>query len=108
MLNYTLRRILGMIPTLLVISVLCFLVIKLQPGSFIDQYLEDPRFSKETVANITRQLGLDQPAWKQYLNWITGTGPVPCRGGTRSRPASQRTTRAPPTQGSSRRTRPQR
>lgn len=72
MLNYTLRRILGMIPTLLVISVLCFLVIKLQPGSFIDQYLEDPRFSKETVANITRQLGLDQPAWKQYLNWITG------------------------------------
>ncbi len=44
MLNYTLRRILGMIPTLLVISVICFAVIKLQPGSFVDQYLEDPAF----------------------------------------------------------------
>lgn len=72
MLNYTLRRILGMIPTLLLISVICFAVIKLQPGSFIDQYLEDPRFSRETVESITRQLGLNEPAWKQYLNWITG------------------------------------
>ena len=72
MLNYALRRVLGMIPTLLVISVICFAVIKLQPGSFVDQYLEDPRFSRETVENLTRQLGLDQPAWRQYLNWITG------------------------------------
>lgn len=72
MLTYTLRRILGMIPTLLLISVVCFTVIQLQPGSFLDQYLEDPRVTKETVASVTRQLGLDQPLWVQYLTWIKG------------------------------------
>ncbi len=72
MLSYVLRRILGMIPTLLLISVVCFTVIQLQPGSFLDQYLEDPRVTKETVETITRQLGLDQPLWVQYLTWMKG------------------------------------
>ncbi|WP_104992155.1 ABC transporter permease [Deinococcus sp. NW-56] len=72
MLTYALRRILGMLPTLLLISVVCFVVIRLQPGSFIDQYLEDPRVTRETVESITRQLGLDQPAYVQYLTWIKG------------------------------------
>ncbi|MFT2719028.1 ABC transporter permease [Deinococcus sp. A31D244] len=72
MLSYTIRRILGMIPTLLLISVVCFTVINLQPGSFLDQYLEDPRVTKETVESITRQLGLDQPLWVQYLTWMKG------------------------------------
>ncbi|CAM4109033.1 ABC transporter permease [Deinococcus marmoris] len=72
MLSYALRRILGMVPTLLLISVVCFVVIQLQPGSFIDQYLEDPRVTRETVATITKQLGLDQPLWVQYLTWIKG------------------------------------
>lgn len=72
MLSYALRRILGMVPTLLLISVVCFVVIQLQPGSFLDQYLEDPRVTRETVATITRQLGLDQPLWVQYWVWIKG------------------------------------
>lgn len=72
MLTYALRRILGMIPTLLLISAVCFVVINLQPGSFLDQYLEDPRVTPETVAAITRQLGLDQPAWVQYVTWVKG------------------------------------
>ena len=54
MLTYALRRILGMVPTLLLISVVCFVVIRLQPGSFLDQYLEDPRVTRETVESITR------------------------------------------------------
>ena len=61
-----------MLPTLLIISAVCFAVIKLQPGSFTDQYLEDPRFTKATVEAITRQLGLDQPAAVQYGRWLWG------------------------------------
>lgn len=72
MLTYAFRRLLGILPTMLVISAVCFLVIQLQPGSFIDQYLEDPRMSRETVARIQEQLGLNQPAWMQYLKWIEG------------------------------------
>ncbi|THF71765.1 ABC transporter permease [Deinococcus sp. Arct2-2] len=72
MLTYTLRRLLGMIPTILIISVVCFAVIKLQPGNFTDQYLEDPRFTRATADAIRRQLGLDQPAAVQYLRWLWG------------------------------------
>ncbi|MGY2896584.1 ABC transporter permease [Deinococcus sp. UYEF24] len=72
MLSFVLRRVLGMVPTLLIISALCFLVIKLQPGSFTDQYLEDPRFTRETAAAISRQLGLDLPPVVQYFHWLGG------------------------------------
>ena len=72
MLSFILRRVLGMLPTLLIISAVCFLVIKLQPGSFTDQYLEDPRFTRETAAAISRQLGLDQPPVVQYFRWLGG------------------------------------
>jgi len=71
-LSFILRRVLGMVPTLLIISAVCFLVIKLQPGSFTDQYLEDPRFTRETAAAISRQLGLDQPPVAQYFRWLGG------------------------------------
>lgn len=72
MLIFTVRRLLGMIPTLLLISVVCFVVIKLQPGSYTDQFLEDPRFTKETVERLTQQLGLNDPAWLQYAKWLWG------------------------------------
>ncbi|MVN87122.1 ABC transporter permease subunit [Deinococcus sp. HMF7620] len=72
MLTYALRRLLGMVPTLLLISAVCFVVIQLQPGSFLDQFKEDPRVTPESLQAMTRQLGLDQPLWAQYLNWVRG------------------------------------
>jgi peptide/nickel transport system permease protein len=61
-----------MIPTLFLVSVLCFTVIQLQPGSFADRYLEDPRFTPETVARLNAQLGLDRSPVEQYLIWMQG------------------------------------
>ncbi|MFU8888275.1 MAG: ABC transporter permease [Trueperaceae bacterium] len=72
MLVYLIRRILVMIPTLLLVSVICFAVIQLQPGSFADRYLEDPRFTPETVERLNAQLGLDKTPVEQYLIWIRG------------------------------------
>lgn len=72
MFNFILRRILVAIPTLLLISVLVFAVMQLQPGGFLENLLEDPRVSRETVENIRRQYLLDQPAWVQYLHWLGG------------------------------------
>jgi len=69
---YLIRRILVMIPTLLLVSVICFAVIQLQPGSFADRYLEDPRFTPETVARLNAQLGLDRTPVEQYLIWMRG------------------------------------
>ena len=72
MFNYIVRRIVTMIPMMFLISILCFTVIKLQPGDFTTQYLTDPRITPEQVAQIRARLGLDQPAYMQYLTWMKG------------------------------------
>lgn len=72
MFRYIIRRFLMMIPMMILISILCFVVIKLQPGDFTTQFLHDPRISLEMVAQIRERLGLDQPAYMQYLTWIKG------------------------------------
>ncbi len=72
MLRFVIRRVLLMVPALLVVSAIVFAVIQLQPGGFLTQYLEDPRFSPQTVETIKRQFGLDRPLHVQYLRWIQG------------------------------------
>ncbi|WP_018466756.1 ABC transporter permease [Calidithermus timidus] len=70
--TFVFKRFLIAIPTLLLISVLVFAVIQLQPGGFLENMLEDPRVSRETVERIRQQYLLDQPVWVQYLNWLGG------------------------------------
>lgn len=69
---YVIRRIAVMVPTLFLVSVVCFFVIQIAPGSFTDRYLEDPRMSPAQVARIQQQLGLDRPPHEQYLRWVAG------------------------------------
>lgn len=70
--TFVLKRFLVAIPTLFLISVLVFAVIQLQPGGFLENMLEDPRVSRETVERIRQQYLLDQPVWVQYANWLAG------------------------------------
>lgn len=72
MMNYILRRTLYMIPLMILISILSFTVIKLQPGEFGSQYFKNPRVSPETVEQLRERLGLDEPAYMQYLKWVKG------------------------------------
>lgn len=72
MFSYLVRRVLIMLPTLVLVSVVCFAVIQAAPGSFTDRYLEDPRMGPEAVARINAQLGLDRPLYEQYLRWVSG------------------------------------
>ena len=81
MIAYIGRRILVMIPTLIVISVISFIVIELPPGDMASAYvgqLEEMRDrvgtqeADEMVANIRMQLGLDDPAPVRYLRWAAG------------------------------------
>lgn len=67
---YVLKRTLQAALTLLLASALSFFVIQLAPGNFLDQYRQSPQFSPETLAQLEAQFGLDQPAWRQYLNWL--------------------------------------
>ena len=72
MLNYIVRRLVTMIPMMVLISILCFTVIKLQPGDFTTQFLTDPRITPEMVHQIRTRLGLDKPPHMQYLTWVKG------------------------------------
>lgn len=70
MLSYIIRRILIIIPMMLAISILCFTVVKLEPGSYITQYLDNPRVSVQTVLQLKKTLGLDKPVVEQYFMWL--------------------------------------
>lgn len=67
---YVVKRILQALLTLLLASALSFFVIQLAPGNFLDQYRQSPQFSEDILAQLEAQFGLDQPAWRQYFNWL--------------------------------------
>lgn len=76
MTSYILRRLLGMIPTLVVISVITFTLIQLPPGDFLTSQLEQlqqqgEEISDERIAALRARYGLDQPVYVQYVKWVT-------------------------------------
>jgi peptide/nickel transport system permease protein len=75
--NYIIRRVLTMIPTLLVISMLVFIIIQLPPGDYLTSYIAELRSQGESVdeqkiAFLREQYGLDRPVYEQYLVWLGG------------------------------------
>lgn len=72
MVSFIIRRILIMIPMMFLISLICYMVIELQPGDFASQYLENPRVSPEQIRYIRETYGLDEPPIVRYGMWIRG------------------------------------
>jgi peptide/nickel transport system permease protein len=77
MLNYIIRRVLAMIPTLFIVSVLTFIIIDLPPGDFMTQLAANMGASgsgmdEATAENLRRQYGLDQPLLTRYFTWVSG------------------------------------
>jgi len=75
MLRYTLRRILIMIPTLLVISFVTFVIIQLPPGDFLSNQIAElqsqgDRAAAEKAEFLRKQYGLDKPFLEQYGVWV--------------------------------------
>jgi len=77
MLTYVVHRLLLMIPTLLLMSLLTFVIINLPPGNYLETLIGELRASGETadlqkVEFLRKQYGLDQPVLVQYWRWLTG------------------------------------
>ena len=75
MLAYTLRRILLMIPTLLVISFVTFVIIQLPPGDYLSNQIAELRSQGDTAALekvqfLRKQYGLDKSFLEQYATWV--------------------------------------
>jgi oligopeptide transport system permease protein len=69
MYGYVARRILVAIPTVLVIITVAFFMMRVAPGGPFD--LERP-MPEEIRQNILAAYGMDQPVWKQYLDYLGG------------------------------------
>jgi oligopeptide transport system permease protein len=67
MLRYAVRRIAGLIPTLLVIITASFFIVRLAPGGPFDQ---EQTLSREVRANLDKAYGLDQPMVVQYGRYL--------------------------------------
>jgi peptide/nickel transport system permease protein len=77
MLFYIVRRIGIMIPTLLVVSVISFIVIQLPPGDYLTTYAMQLRQEGDTVdvaelAALRDRYGLGMPVYAQYWKWVSG------------------------------------
>lgn len=76
MLSFILRRLLYMVGTLIAISVMTFIIIRLPPGDFVTTMVSELTLQGTTVdpgamAALRARYGLDDPAYIQYWKWIS-------------------------------------
>ena len=74
MLKFVIRRLLIMVPTLAIISLISFIIIELPPGDFLTHYIQTQEemggVSQEIVDGLRARYGLDQPWYTRYFKWI--------------------------------------
>ena len=71
MLKVVWQRMLMLVLVLVCVSIATFLISHVVPGNPA-QVMAGPHASPETVASISRQLGLDRPLWDQYVTYMQG------------------------------------
>ncbi|WP_211462591.1 glutathione ABC transporter permease GsiC [Collimonas silvisoli] len=70
MFPYVLKRLLGLIPTLLIVALMVFLFVHLLPGDPA-RLVAGPEADSQTVELIRKDLGLDQPMHLQFINYFS-------------------------------------
>jgi len=71
--RYVVIRLYSMLLTLLGLTLLVFLMLRLIPGTVVEQLIgADAVVSPAMVAELRRFFGLDQPWWLQYSHWLSG------------------------------------
>jgi peptide/nickel transport system permease protein len=68
---FLLKRFATLLGTLVGASIIVFLVLEILPGNAA-QILMGPDASPDAVIALATKLGLDQPAWTRYLQWVGG------------------------------------
>lgn len=69
---YAVRRLLALLPTLVIASLIVFISIRLIPGDVVDLMLSNNDISADAMnrEQLVAALGLDQPMYRQYLLWV--------------------------------------
>ena len=71
--RYIARRLLFAVPTIIIVTIVTFLLVRLAPGDVVDNLLSQS--GGVTVAErqaLRHQLGVDKNPVDQYVTWITG------------------------------------
>src|SRR5699024_8015897 len=71
MLSYTLRRLLSMIPLLILVSVVVFALAKLMPGDPFGGEIDPNNTNVEYIEEMREKNGYKQPVSVRYLRWVT-------------------------------------
>jgi len=77
MFGYIIRRILIMIPTLFLISVLSFIALQLPPGDYLTSYAaqlttQGEYIDQQSLDSLRERYGLGEPVYVQYGKWVYG------------------------------------
>jgi peptide/nickel transport system permease protein len=71
MIPFSIKRLLSTLPTLFVVTVIVFAIVRVLPGNPARLLLGEEATPK-LVAELTHQMGLDRPLPVQYASWLTG------------------------------------
>jgi peptide/nickel transport system permease protein len=77
MAQFILKRILNLIPLLILISIISFAIIQLPPGDYVTSYIarlaeRGDEVSDQQIENLRARYGLDRPLIVQYFKWMQG------------------------------------
>ncbi len=76
MIGFLTRRIMYMVPTLLLVSITTFVIIQLPPGDYLDSLAAEMGESgvdnTAVLESLRRQYGLGEPFYVQYFKWMRG------------------------------------
>ncbi|WP_107666457.1 ABC transporter permease [Cyanothece sp. BG0011] len=67
---YIIKRVLQGLLTILLASMLSFIIIQIAPGNYLDTLKQNPKIAEDTIKQLTEQFGLDQPWYVQYWRWL--------------------------------------
>src|SRR5580765_7855099 len=71
-LTYLLRRLVGTVPVLLVVSLFVFGFVHLLPGDPA-RLVAGPDAQQQAIEAVRVEMGLDGPLWSQYVRWLGNT-----------------------------------
>src|SRR6478735_11509307 len=70
MIKFFLKRAALTIPTFVALMFVTFVAIRLVPGDPVEVRTGERGISPERLAQFRHELGLDQPVWKQFLDYV--------------------------------------
>jgi len=70
LLKYLLKRAALTVPTFIALMFVTFVAIRLVPGDPVEVRVGERGISPERLAQFRHELGLDQPVWKQFLDYM--------------------------------------